>query len=53
MARDASRLPLSVVDGRVIFTGAFSPSRIEYEVKRVLASRWPGEGTGRVATRGG
>lgn len=42
MARDPLLLPLSVVDGEVIFTGAFSPSRIDYEVRRRLASRWAG-----------
>lgn len=42
MAEDAALLPLTVVEGSVIFTGAFSPSRIDYEVKRLLASRWPG-----------
>jgi hypothetical protein len=45
MARDSSRLPLTVVGGGVILTGAFSPSRIDYEVKRQLAARW-GEGPG-------
>ncbi len=53
MAQDASLLPLTVVEGKVIFTGAFSPSRIDYEVRRQLAARWPGEGEDRTSARGG
>jgi disulfide oxidoreductase YuzD len=43
MARDPLLLPLSVVDGEVVFTGAFSPSRIDYEIRRRLATRWTGD----------
>jgi hypothetical protein len=49
LARDEARLPLTVVDGAVIFTGAFSPSRIDYEIRRQLANRWPGKAPGGAA----
>ncbi|HHW13866.1 MAG TPA: hypothetical protein GXX28_02900 [Firmicutes bacterium] len=52
MARDASRLPLTVVDDSVIFTGAFSPSRIEYELRRQFRNRPAGEASSQVSAGG-
>ncbi len=52
MARDDSLLPLTVVEGQVILTGTYSPSRIEYEIKRQLTARW-GAGAGGQASAPG
>lgn len=42
---EPGRLPVSLVDGEVIVAGVFLPTRLDYEVKRVLASRWGSSGS--------
>ncbi|MGE5553541.1 MAG: hypothetical protein ACM3XZ_06430 [Betaproteobacteria bacterium] len=52
LARDDYLLPLTVVEGRVIFTGFFSPSRLDYEIKRQSAARWEGGAGGQAPALG-
>lgn len=39
LVEDQGRLPLGLVEGDVIVAGIFSPTRLDYEIRRVLATR--------------